>query len=480
MADCTARVLPVTALLFALAGCQLAPPHERPPLPVSGAYPADYLPEGASGPVDVIGWRDFFADPRLTSLLGIALDRNRDLRVAVAQVDEARAFYRIQRSDRLPTIAVGAGATRTRMGAAGSPLTGDIPGAGGESFDRFSVDVGITAFELDFWGRVRNLSEAARADFLATLQGARAFRLSLIRDVAGTYLASLEAAERVALAEATVRTRRDGLRIAERRLEAGVTSALEFRQAETLLTQAETELAALRLEKARNDNFLAVLVGGPVPDVLPPAAPLVAQLHEGTLSAGLPSALLVVRPDVIAAEESLRAARADIGAARAAYFPRISLTGAWGFASTELDELFDGDGRTWNYGASASLPIFDFGRRRGGLEAARARERNALANYERVIQRAFQEVADALAARRYLAEQVAAQERGTRAQRQLAELAEKRYLEGVVGYIEVLDAERNLFAAEQALLQLRRAEVENLVTLYIALGGGTIEGKPAP
>lgn len=270
-------------------------------------------------------------------------------------------------------------------------------------------------------------------------------------------------------------SRREGLRIARVRLDAGITSALDFRQAESLLTQAETELAGLRLAQARSNNALAVLVGGAVPQPLPDPLPLAEQASQVTLAAGLPSELLAARPDILAAEERLRASRANIGAARAAFFPSIALTGSLGFASAELGDLVGEDGLTWSFGPSITLPIFNRGRLRGNLTVAEARELIEVATYERAIQIAFQEVANALAGRRYLAEQVAAQERGTLAQRQIADLARTRYREGVVGYIEVLDAERNLFAAEQALVQLRRAEVDNLVELYVVLGGGVVE-----
>jgi multidrug efflux system outer membrane protein len=307
------------------------------------------------------------------------------------------------------------------------------------------------------------------------VEAQRAFRLSLIRQVASTYLFSLEASERLRLAEATVASRREGLRIARVRFDAGITSALDFRQAESLLTQAETELAGLRLAKTQSDNALMVLVGGPITTALPDALPLAQQSSPVTLGAGLPSELLVSRPDILAAEEQLRASRANIGAARAAFFPSISLTGSFGFASSELTNLVGANGRAWSFGPSINLPIFDFGRKRANLSVAETRKNIAVANYERTIQTAFQEVSDALAGRRFLAEQVAAQARGTQAQRQIAELARIRYNEGVVSFIEVLDAERNLFTAEQALLQLRRAEVDNLVALYVVLGGGMVE-----
>lgn len=459
-------VLTLTSLLGA---CQLAPPHARPALPTAQDYPTSYAGDVVLGRRAVeISWREFFADPQLEAFVATALERNRDLAVAVAQIEEARGLYRIQDAERLPALGASGDVIRSRT--PGSVI--GIPEAGAITDTRYAIGVGVTGFELDFWGRVRNLSEAARSQYLATVQAERAFRLALIRDVASAYFASREADERIALAEATVRSRQEGLRIAARRLEAGVTSALDFRQAESLLTQAETELAGLRLTKAQSDNFLAVLLGGPVP--VGRAAPLtLADQKNGTvIAAGLPSELMVARPDILAAEERLRAARANIGAARAAFFPSISLTGSIGFASNDLGDLIGSEGLNWSFGPSISLPIFDWGARKGNLSVAEAREDIAVADYERTIQGAFREVADALAGRRWLAEQVAAQVRATVAQRAIAELARTRYREGVANYLEVLDAERNLFIAEQTLVQLRRAELDALVSLYVALGGG--------
>jgi outer membrane protein, multidrug efflux system len=455
-----AAVILLASLLGACA--QLAPPHVLPDLPTPEVYPPELAADATAAERAVeIGWREFFADERLEALIATALERNRELSIAIWRIEQARGIHQIQDASRLPTVVAGASASTGR--------------AGGQSFDRYSIGVGASAFELDFWGRVRNLSEAARSDYLATIEAQRAFRLLLIREVASVYLFSLEAAERIQIAEATVASREEGLEIARVRMDAGVTSALEFRQAESLLTQAQAELARLRLSKLRNDNALLVLVGGPVPGPLPRSSALAEQITSRTLDEGLPSELLTIRPDIMAAEERLRAARADIGAARAAFFPSISLTGNFGFASAELGELFGSDGLTWNFGPSVNLPIFNRGRLRGNLTIAEANEEIALASYERTVQIAFREVADALAGRQYLAEQVEAQERGTRAQREIAELARIRYREGVVRYLEVLDAERNLFAAEQALLQLRRAQAENLIALYVALGGGSTE-----
>ena len=474
--------LPIAAGAVIVAGIQLsaclAPRHTRPDSPTPDRYAESYVADPTGGvPANTLGWRNFFVDPRLETLVVMALENNRDLKIAVAQIEEARGLYRIQRSEQLPTVSVNADGTRTGLGPEAAASQSIVAPGTSVSFDRYSIGIGIAAFELDFWNRVRNLSNAARAEYLATVEATRSFQLSLIRDVALAYFALLEATERLELAAATLESRREGLRIAKKRLDAGVTSALEFRQAETLLTQAETELAALRFSAAQNENLLATLVGRAITEPLPEALPLSEQARLETLAAGVPSDLLTSRPDIVAAEHRLRAARANIGAARAAFFPSISLTGSYGYASAELDQLVGNDRRTWSFGPTISLPLFDFGARRGNLSVAEARQSIAVADYERTIQISFQEVSDALAGRRFLSEQVRAQERATEAQRQLAELAHRRYNEGVVSYIEVLDAERSLFAAEQALLQIRRSEVSNLVSLYIALGGGQIEQR---
>lgn len=274
------------------------------------------------------------------------------------------------------------------------------------------------------------------------------------------------------LAEATAASRREGLKIAKLRLDAGVTSALPYRQAETLLTQAEQQIASERLSLAQLRNQLTVLVGGTAPEGLPQGLSLAAQADERRLAAGLPSELLLARPDIVAAEEQLRAARANIGAARAAFFPSISLTGNTGLTSGSLGNLFDSDGLGWSFGPSISLPIFDFGAREANLDLAKALEVEQVAAYDRTVQQAFREVSDALAGREYLAEQIATLERARIAQSEIARIARARYREGVADYLEVLDAERNLFSAEQQLLATRRAWLQNRATLFVSLGGG--------
>ncbi len=452
------------ATTLLLGACSLAPRHVRPEPPL----PARYAEPAASEEVmlQTVRWQNFFVDARLRELITLALDHNRDLAIATARISEVAGLHRIQAANRLPTVNADAGASRGDAGANVDPT------------DRFSLSVGVTSFELDFWGRVRNLDEAAKQRYLATVEARRAFQLSLIGQVASTYLTSRDIAERIRLAEATLASRQAGLRIAERRLEAGVTSALDRQQATALLTQAEADLAGLRLAEARTANALVVLIGHPLPETLPTPLPLLEQVGMLPLAAGLPSDLLETRPDILASESELRAARADIGAARAAFFPTLSLTGLFGFASGALEHLISDESTTWNLGGAARQPLFAGGRVRANLTVAEAREVMAIASYERTVQNAFREVADALAGRRLLTEQVGAQERNTAAQRRIAELAGIRYREGVVAYLQVLDAERSLFASEQALLQLRRAEAENLVRLYLALGGGDVGARP--
>ncbi|GGC87680.1 efflux transporter outer membrane subunit [Halopseudomonas salina] len=466
---------------FLLVGCQFAPEHQRPMLPTNQQYPASLQPGQGELIASEVSWNRFFLDPRLRLLIDTALEHNRDMQIAVARIEEARGQFRVRDADRYPTLALGASAVRSRSAipsaGAGASGTGGsaAPAAGlsgGGVTERYTVEVGVAAFELDFWGRVRNLAEGARAEYLATLEAQRAFQLSLVGDVAATYLSVRGAEQRMQLAQSTVANRRDEVRISRVRLDAGIASALEYNQAEALLAQAQTQLAELRLTVAQQQNYLTLLTGAATSSPLPEPYPLDRQLPASALAAGLPSELLYSRPDIIAAEERLRAARANIGVARAAFFPSISLTGNAGYASGELDGLISGDNKFWSIGPSVTLPIFDFGGRDANLTVAQARENIAIAEYERTIQAAFREVADALAGRRYLAEQLALQEDNVATLGNIAELARDRYDEGVVNFLQVLDAERTLFEAEQALVQIQRAKMENLVALYIALGGG--------
>ncbi len=475
------RLIALALASTMLAGCvSMAPDHVRPVPPTAPTFDSEYRPNGEVV-ASQLSYREWFMDPRLQGLVAHALENNRDLLAATARIEQARARYRIQDSRRLPSIVADAGAVRTRQPLSANPAldTGDVEGAPDAiTFNRFDVGVGVSAFELDFWGRIASLSDAARAEYLATVAAQRAFYLSLIADTATTYYEIVETEEQIALAEATAESRREGLRIAKVRLENGVTSALPFRQAETLLTQAEQQLASKQLALARLRNQLAVLVGDTIPAPLPAGFTLAELGDERRLAAGLPSDLLLSRPDIIAAEEQLRAARANIGAARAAFFPTISLTGNTGFSSSSLDNLFSDGSFGWSFGPAITLPIFDWGAREADLDFAQALEVEQVANYDRTVQGAFREVSDALAGRRWLAEQVEALQRAVTAQERIARIARLRYREGVANYLEVLDAERNLFDARQQLLATERAWLQNRATLFVALGGGIGNDNP--
>ncbi|MFA7439766.1 MAG: efflux transporter outer membrane subunit [Sphingomonadaceae bacterium] len=466
--------MPVKAIIPAgiallLAGCSMAPRYEQPVAPVAPEFPA--VSDATEGRLATeIGWREYFADPRLQAYLAAALENNRDLAISTARIAQARAQYRIAESDRLPSVGATGGATLADGNDSARMLVSD-------SFD---IGVAVPAFELDFWGRVRNLSDAARGRYLATVEAERAFRLSLIADVASTWYTIRSAEERIELARRSVATRREGLRIARLRLDSGVTSTIDHDQAELLVTQAETELADLERIAGQAQNLLMVLIGGPLEGPLPESLPLYQQTQMRSINPGLPSTVLASRPDIIAAEYNLRAANADIGAARAAFFPNISLTGNLGFLSTDLDDLLKSDALQWSGGGFLNLPIFDFGRRSANLRFTKAQRDEMVATYQLAVQQAFREVADGLVGRQRYAEQIAAQTTAVEAQRRLARAARLRYDNGISIYLEVLDAERNLFAAEQQLLALHAADLQNSVSLYVALGGGLNETAPPP
>ena len=475
--------------LSALAGCNFTPKYVQPAAPIAATFP-----EATAGTraASEIGWREFFGDPRLQAYLAAALANNRDLAQSVARVAQARAQYRITDADRLPQVEAVAGATRTRqpINALGFPIggTGTDSGAGAGTgtptptttpdaftINQFSLGVQVPSYELDFWGRLRNTSEAARREYLATVEAERAFRISLVAQVAATYLQIRAGEEQIALAERTLAGRRDAVTIARKRMDAGVTSTVDFDQARLLVTQAETQLAELRRTTAQSENLLTVLVGGPLPGPLPAARPLSDPGQFATIEPGLPAALLANRPDVLQAEQRLRAANANIGVARASFLPNITLTGLLGFISPALGSLVGGDSLQYRVGANATQPILTWGKAGAGIALTRAQADELVAAYQKATQTAFREVADALVARRRYSEQIVAQGRAIEAQRRLVRVARLRYDNGLSIYLEVLDAERSLFAAEQQLLLLRSAQLQNDVSLYTALGGGLKE-----
>lgn len=477
------KLIPQASALLAvtaLAGCNFAPKYVQPAAPVAPAFPDTAATPAVRSAVE-IGWREFFQDPRLQAYIAAALDNNRDLAQAVARVAQARAQYKIQNADRLPQVEAVAGATRSRQPNSSFNFPGGNSGAGtgapatgtdAVTFNQFNVGVQVASFELDFWGRVANLAEAARREYLASVEAADAFRISLVGQVAATYLQIRAAEEQIALATRTVAGRRQGLEIARKRMNAGVTSSVDFDQAQLLVTQAENELAELRRTVGQAQNLLTVLVGGPLPEPLPAPRTLGDPGIYANVQPGLPSDLLANRPDIRQAEQRLRAANANIGAVRAALLPRISLTGLLGFISPTLGGLFSGDNFRYNAGLDATQGLLTWGRSTGGVRLTQAQRDELVAAYQRAVQEGFREVADALVARQRYAEQIAVARRAVAAQQRLTRVARLRYDNGLSIYLEVLDAERNLFAAEQQLLALRSAQLQAEVSLYVALGGG--------
>ncbi len=440
---------------------------------VATQWPADVHPAlhaNAQGAVAAeLSWRSYIAYAPLQALIATALDNNRDLRVALLRVQEARAAYAIQRADQFPTVGLSGQAARSRV-------PGDLNATGRSAIgSEYRAGVGITSWEIDLWGRVQSLNEAALQQFLATEQAQRGMRAALIAEVANAYIGLRELDERLAIARQTIATRQESFRIFSRREQVGSASRLELTQVETLLIQARTLAAQLEQMRAAQAHAITLLAGTPIdlPQVANTEAALLDQDMFMPLRAGLPADLLVLRPDIHAAERQLHAARANVRAARAAFLPRIALTGSLGSASAELDGLFKGSSRAWTFAPSISLPLFDAGRLRAHLDVAKVRTDLAVAHYEKTIQTAFREVSDALSNQHWLAEQLALQRSALDVQMRRTRLAQLRYDAGATTYLDVLDSQRDLLNAQQQLVQVRRALLSNQIVLYAALGGGS-------
>jgi len=462
--------LALATTLFVVAGCatlQPPVPEAAPAVPAEWPLPATTAPataapaaaDGATALAADIGWRDFFADPRLDQLVEQALDNNRDLRVAMLNVERARAQYRIQRADRMPSL--GAEASMTRSGGDGLDVS-----------ESYTASAGIAGFELDLFGRVHNLSQAALQQYLATEEARTSAQLALIAEVANTWLTLAADRELLSIARDTLASHEASFKLTEQRHALGAVSGLDVSQARTVVETARSDVARFEGQVAQDRNALALLVGGVVePSLLPDAfTPEVSGL--AALPAGLPSEVLLRRPDVLAAEHQLRAATANIGAARAAFFPSITLTGSIGSTSDELSGLFNGGNGVWSFIPRVNIPIFQGGRLSAALGMATADRDIALAQYEKAIQSGFREVSDALVLSRTLAEQRAAQEALLAAATRAHELSQARYDAGQDSYLVSLDAQRTLYAARQSLVATQLAEQANRVTLYKVLGGG--------
>jgi multidrug efflux system outer membrane protein len=464
------RLVPLIPLLGSLflAGCiSLAPNYERPPSPTPQAWPQGdaYAPTQA-GRASELAWRDFFTDPQLKAVIQLALNNNRDLRVAILNIQEARAQYSEQRAALVPAVSASGGATSERSPAGLSEF--------GPKRDVriYSADVGVSAFELDLWGRVRSLTRQAQEQVLATEEARRAAQISLISEVAADYLTLAADRQRLTTAVDTLKADQETLRITEARFKDGVVSELDVRQAQTVADQARSDVLTYTTQAAQDLNALNLVVGAATPD---PALPSGLDGTLPTLAdvpAGLSSAVLLDRPDVLQAEHELRGYNANIGAARAAFFPTITLTGSTGSESLYLDRLFTPGSGTWIFNPSISLPIFAGGKNVAALKLSKAQRDVAVAQYELAIQTAFRETADALAQRGTAAQQIAAQEHLVESASAALKLSQARYQKGVDTYLTLLDAQRTLYAAQQTLITARANRATNLVTLYRVLGGG--------
>ena len=475
----TSRSLAAATLLSAgaLAGCiDLAPTYRRPALPTPASFPQGpaYAPP-TSPAAPVVGWREFFSDPKLKAVIEQALAANRDLRIAVANIAAARAQYHVQRAALFPTInaQLGANILQEPVGVIEGTTVGLPPGTSSEFRESiYSATLGVTNYQLDLFGKVRNLTKAAREQYFATRQARDAAQITLVSEVAADYLTL--GADRALLknAQDTLTSASATLDVTKGRFEHGVVSQLDVSQADTLVQQARYDVAHLTTQVAQDRNALELVVGAPVADALLPADADGEVVVLARLPGAVSSSVLLKRPDVLQSEDQLRAANANIGAARAAFFPNISLTGDGGLTSLALSTLFRASSATWTFAPTITQPIFDAGANRGNLAYARAQRDLSVAQYEKAIQTAFREVADALAQRGTIEEQLAAQRALDAASADALRLSTARYQRGADSYLNTLIAQRTLYSARQTLVATELARSVNLVTLYSVLGGG--------
>ena len=481
----SAVAISALTVVAALTACTLEPHYKRPVAPVPATWTGG-APRTAANQTAApdIGWRQFFPDPGMQRLIGLSLANNRDLRVAALNVQAAQAQYRVQRADLFPTIAANgleqvekypAGVFAT--GAQGAAATGGAAGTttGGATIRYFEAGVGFTSYELDLFGRIRSLSHAALERYLSSAETRRSAQLSLIAEVVSAYLAVLADETILKVTRKTLESQTASYDLTKRSLEAGATTALAFRQAASTVDTAKANLAAYIRQAAQDRNALVLLIGGPLPDDLPFEADLGTVNLSADLPAGVPSEVLASRPDVLAAEHQLIAANADIGAARAAFFPRITLTGSYGTASTQLSGLFKPGSSAWTFSPQITLPIFTGGANKANLDLNKIQTDINIAQYEKTLQTAFREVDDALAARQTLDEQLAAQRAVLEDTSQAYQLAELRFRSGVDSFLPVLDAQRALYSAQQGVVSLELMRLQNMATLYKALGAGMRE-----
>jgi len=475
----TALLAAAVALATFIGACTLEPHYQRPPAPV----PA--LPGGTAGDTVAadIGWREFFPDPQLQQLIALALTNNRDLRVAVLNVQSAQAQYRIQRASLFPTIDASAveqvqhippGVLAAEFPSGGASGAGSLP-SNGITIHTYDVGLGFTNYELDLFGRIRSLSHAALQQYFSSGETRRNVQLTLVAEVAAAYVTVLADQTLLDITRYTLKSQEESYALTQKQFNGGTTTELALRQAETTVDTAQANLALYNRQVAQDRDALQLLLGAPIPDGIDFSRGLDRGNMVAELEEGIPSDVLVRRPDVLAAEHQLMAANAEIGAARAAFLPAISLTGNFGTESTQLSGLFKGGSRAWTFSPQISVPIFAGGANVANLEATKLSRDTAVAQYEKAIQTAFREVADALVARGTLDEQLAAQQALVTASEKAYRLADMRYRGGVDSYLTALVAQVSLYGAQQQLQSVRLLRLQNLVTLYKALGGGLQE-----
>ncbi|UMZ14976.1 efflux transporter outer membrane subunit [Pseudomonas sp. MPFS] len=456
----------VSALLIALAlgGCSMAPTYERPAAPVADSWSGASAQQGRQA--SELDWQSFIVDPQLRKLVGTALDNNRSLRQTLLDIEQARAQYRIQRADRIPGLNAGASGNRQR-------LPSDLSSSGRAGVaSTYQVGLSLPEYEVDLFGRVKSLSDAALQQYLATEEAGRSARIALIAEVTQAYLVHDGAQRRLALTQQTLISREYSFALISRHRAVGNATALDYQEALGLVEQSRADEEAALRQKQQAFNALVLLLG------TPDAAKSIPQTQQDKLllvqdiAAGSPSSLIERRPDILAAEHRLQARNADIGAARAAFFPRITLTGSFGTSSAQMSGLFDGGSRSWSFIPTLSLPIFDGGRNRAGLSLAEARKDSAVAAYEGTIQTAFREVADALAATDTLRREEQARRALANTSNESLKLAKARYEGGIDSHLRYLDAQRNNFANETAFIEVSTQRQIALVDLFRSLGGG--------
>ena len=447
------------AATLAIAGCSLIPTYERPAAPVAATFPTDSAGAGAPQGAADMEWQTFFPDARLKRLVEIALQNNRDLRMAVLAVEQTRAQLQLRRADELPSLNAGLNLTRG-------------PNTSGAIASTYTAGLSITAYELDIFGRVRALSQSAQAQLLASDEARKTVQISLFASVANTYLNLLADGELLRVTRDTLATRRDSLKLTQLKFDNEAASKLDLSQAQSLFEGARIALAQVTRQRAQDENALVLLLGQPLPSDVPSGLGLQEQNLLPSLPAGVPSDLLMRRPDVRQAEQVLLANNANIGAARAAFFPRITLTGSAGVVSSDLENLFSNGTSAWTFVPQLLQPIFDGGRNQANLDSAKVSRDIAVAQYEKAIQNGFKEVADALAGYATLAEQLRAQTAQLDAEKTRMQLVQLRFEHGAASTLDLLDAQRSLFAVQLAQVQTQTLSHQNLVTLYKALGGG--------